>query len=126
VAAGLCGVLNAKLIKGIDCFLELTGFEQALQKADLVITGEGRMDEQTLKGKGPIGVALRARQKNIPVIALAGSIAPEALPALRRHFDQLLPISGESVELETALRETASNLERVARECANRLSTGRA
>jgi glycerate kinase len=124
VAAGLHGVLNAGLVKGIDCFLDLTGFEAALSKADLVITGEGRLDGQTLEGKGPIGVALRARKKKIPVIALAGRIAPEALPALGRHFDQVLPITDASVELETALRETAVNLEQAAFTLASHLQTG--
>ncbi len=122
VSAGLYGVLNARLVKGIDSFFDLTGFDAALEKADLVITGEGRMDGQTLEGKGPIGVALRARQKNIPVIALAGSIAPEAIPALRRHFDQLLAIASPDIELETALQQTGQNLERIALELANRLS----
>jgi len=121
VAAGLQGVLNAKLVRGIDCFLDLAGFEAALLKADLVITGEGRLDEQTLEGKGPVGVAVRARQKKIPVIALAGSIAPEAIPALGRYFDQLLPISDGSVALEIVLRQTASNLERAAVELGKRL-----
>ena len=55
VAAGLHGFMNAKLVKGIDYFLEVTGFEEALQKADLVITGEGSLDEQTMRGKGRSG-----------------------------------------------------------------------
>ena len=73
-------------MKGIDCFLDITGFEDALQKADLVITGEGSIDEQTVRGKGPFGVALRARAKNIPVIGLAGRVALERM----RHCDNIL------------------------------------
>ena len=74
VAAGLQALLNAKLVNGIDHFLDVTAFDEALQKADLVITGEGRMDEQTLRGKGPFGVALRAKKKNISVIGLGGRV----------------------------------------------------
>src|SRR6478736_5706839 len=73
-AAGLFAFVNAKLENGIEYFLDLTGFDKALEKADLVITGEGSIDEQTLQGKGPFGVANRAKQKNIPVIGLAGKI----------------------------------------------------
>ena len=86
VAAGLQGFLNAKLVNGIDYFLDVTDFEDALQKANLVITGEGRMDEQTMRGKGPFGVALRARGKNVPVIGLAGRWRLRRM----RHCDNIL------------------------------------
>jgi glycerate 2-kinase len=122
VAAGLCGLLNAKLVNGIDHFLDTTGFCDALQRADLVITGEGRMDEQTLHGKGPYGVALRAKTKKIPVIGLAGQISPQAQALLRRYFVQLLAINSPSVELEKALKQTAPNLQRIATELGNHLA----
>jgi glycerate kinase len=61
VAAGLATFLNARLVNGIDYFLQLTNFEKHLQKADIVITGEGSIDEQTLEGKGPFGVAQKAK-----------------------------------------------------------------
>jgi glycerate kinase len=122
VAAGLHGLLNAKLVNGIDHFLDVTGFGDALQKADLVITGEGRMDEQTLHGKGPFGVALKAREKNVPVIGLAGRVALEADAPLRRYFARLLDISDASVKLDKALQNTASNLRRTAMELGDRLA----
>src|SRR5437764_946736 len=59
-AAGLHAFLNARLVNVIDYFLELTDFDKALRKADVVITGEGSIDEQTLSGKGPFGVARRS------------------------------------------------------------------
>lgn len=65
-------VLGARMRPGIDICAELTGFYDALTSADLVVTGEGKFDEQTLHGKGPAGVAEAARQRNIPVIAVCG------------------------------------------------------
>jgi glycerate kinase len=122
VAAGLQGFLNAKLVNGIDYFLDITGFEDALEKADLVITGEGRMDEQTLRGKGPFGVAVRAKKKNIPVIGLAGQVALEADAPLRKYFARLLAISDASVELDQAMKNTAPDLRRMAIELGSRLA----
>lgn len=122
VAAGLQGFLNATLVKGIDHFLDITGFEDALQKTDLVITGEGSIDEQTMRGKGPFGVASRARKKNIPVIGLAGRVALEADAPLRQYFVQLLAIGHGSVELDKAVQNTAPDLRRTAKELGNRLA----
>lgn len=122
VAAGLWGLLNAKLVNGIDHFLEATGFDETLAKADLVITGEGRMDEQTLQGKGPFGVAMRAKKKKIPVIALAGNVAPEAQIQLRKYFAELLAINDAPVGLDRALRNTARDLRRTGTELGNRLA----
>jgi len=65
-------VLSATAEPGIDLFLELTGFHRHLPGTDVVITGEGRLDEQTLHGKAPAGVAAAARIADIPVIAVAG------------------------------------------------------
>ena len=73
MAASLRTFLNARLVNGIDYFLEATGFEKELKKADIVITGEGSIDEQTLQGKGPLGVAERAKEFSLPVIAFCWS-----------------------------------------------------
>jgi glycerate 2-kinase len=110
VAAGLAGLLNAKLVKGIDYFLELTSFEKSLQKADLVITGEGTIDEQTLQGKAPFGVAQRAKEKNIPVIGVAGNVPLVTSAALHDYFDMLLSINNELVPINVAIENTAANL----------------
>jgi glycerate 2-kinase len=113
-AAGLYGVLEARLVSGIDYFLEITGFEEALDRCDWVITGEGSIDEQTLQGKAPHGVAIRAKKKGRPVIALAGKVPLREIPELKEYFDVLLPISHAPVDLVTALRNTASDLQRTA------------
>ena len=113
-AAGLHGLLSARVVSGIDYFLEITGFEAALDRCDWVITGEGSIDEQTLQGKAPFGVARRAKEKGIPVIGLTGRLPPEITPGLKEYFDVLLSITPESLELTEALRQTGVNLERTA------------
>jgi len=123
-AAGLFGFLNAKLVNGIDYFLELTDFDAALMKSDLVITGEGSIDEQTLQGKGPFGVAQKAKLKGITTIALAGKIPEGTNENLLKYFDQLIAISPESVDLITALRETADNLRMASLKLGNELAKG--
>lgn len=65
-------VLGAQLCSGIDLVLDLIGFDTLLAEADLVVTGEGSLDEQTLGGKAPAGVAARAQRAGIPVIAVTG------------------------------------------------------
>lgn len=113
IAAGLYGILDARLTDGISAFLELIHFEEAVQKADLVITGEGSLDEQTLGGKGPAGVARLAQKYRIPCIGLAGKIPVQPSVALREMFTVLLPINPELTDLDTALKNTESNLERM-------------
>jgi len=121
-AAGLYGILGARLVSGIDYFLEITGFEEALDRCDWVITGEGSIDEQTLQGKAPFGVAVRAKKKGRPVIALAGKVPLHEIPELKEYFDVLMPISHAPVDLPTALRNTAPDLQRTAAQLGNLLT----
>ncbi|MEP7319431.1 MAG: glycerate kinase [Panacibacter sp.] len=119
VAAGLCAILNATLVNGIEYFLDITGFDEALQNADLLITGEGSIDTQTLEGKAPFGVAYRAKEKNIPVIGLAGKVPLKPDAELHRYFDVLLSINNEAATLDGALKNTYTNLVRTANELGN-------
>jgi len=118
--AGLYTWLNAKLVNGIDYFLSLTNFEEALKLSDLVITGEGSIDSQTLQGKGPYGVAKKAKEKGLRVIGLAGKV--EADRELDQYFDELININPEPVDLATAMRNTRENLVRAGREIGDRLA----
>ena len=113
-AAGLSAFLGAQLVNGIDYYLELTGFEQALQYCNLVITGEGSIDRQTLQGKAPFGVARYAKKNGIEVIALAGKIPLEPGSDFYEYFDVLLAIGNEPKDLPAALKDTALNLKRTA------------
>lgn len=123
IAAGLAGLLDAKLVKGIDYFLEITGFEKSLLKADIVITGEGSIDEQTLEGKAPFGVAQRAKEKQLPVFGIAGSIPANPSPSLKKYFDVLLSINDEPVSMDIAIQNTALNLKKMGKLIAEMLST---
>ena len=121
-AAGLHGVLKARLVDGIDYYLNISGFGAALERAQWVITGEGSLDEQTLKGKGPFGVANAAKNKGLPVIGLAGRLPREKIPSLDSYFDVLLPINHEAAPLADALPYTAANLTATARAIGNLLA----
>jgi glycerate kinase len=66
-------LLGARLRPGIELLLELVGFDQLVEEVDLVITGEGALDEQTLHGKAVAGVAAAARKVGVPVVAVCGS-----------------------------------------------------
>jgi glycerate kinase len=122
-AAGLYAFVNAELVNGIEYFLDSVSFDVALATADMVVTGEGSIDEQTLNGKAPYGVACRARQKNIPVIGMAGKIPTEPSLALLQFFDRLLSINHEISDMATSLRLTGRNLTRTAMELGNELAS---
>jgi glycerate kinase len=122
IAAGLAGLLNAELVNGIDFFLSITNFDSALGNADLVITGEGSIDLQTLQGKGPFGVAKKAREKGIPVIGIAGKVPLETIEPLNEYFDVISSINNEPMDLAVALASTEENLIRTARSIGNLIS----
>ena len=88
ITASFAALLNARLISGADYCLDLSEFDIHLKKASLVITGEGRLDSQSLQGKIPGAVAKRAREHQIPVIAIAGS-AENELPVFTKIFTLL-------------------------------------
>ena len=110
IAAAFQVFLNASLVNGIDYFLNITKFNEEMRNADLVITGEGSLDQQTLHGKGPMGVAKMAKQFSIPVIGMAGKIEDEEL--LKDHFTQLICINENNRDLEFNLKNARSNLEK--------------
>lgn len=120
-SAGLYAWLGARLVNGIDYFLTLTNFDAVLNHTDLVITGEGSIDSQTLQGKGPYGVAMRAKAKGIPVIGLGGKVEPGA--EMESYFDELISINSELVDLDIAMRNTKANLVRTAKMIADRMTS---
>lgn len=78
MGAGLCGFFGAELKSGIQLLLDAAGFDHLLEDADLVLTGEGRIDGQSIHGKVPVGVAERAKKAGVPCVALCGSIGDGA------------------------------------------------
>jgi len=99
---GLMAFCGAKITSGFDLIAELIDLERRIQAADLVITGEGRIDAQTLHGKGPMGVARIARAFGKPVAAIAGLI--ESRDSLTPHFDHLIQVKPESMTVSEAIR----------------------
>ncbi len=101
IGFGLLHFAGATLAPGFDLIAEMTQLEKAIEDADIVITGEGSLDAQTLNGKGPHGVALMAKKHNKPVYAIAGSIDSEAA----QIFDDTLAITSLNLPLETCMRD---------------------
>lgn len=95
---------NAVLESGIKIILDETGLERYVQDADMVVTGEGRLDGQTAMGKAPVGVAKLAKKYGKPVIAFAGSVTKEAVECNRNGIDAFFPILRSIVTLEEAMK----------------------
>jgi glycerate kinase len=118
--AALLGFTAATVRPGVDVVAELVGLGDALEHADLVITGEGRADEQTLSGKAAMGVARLARTRSAPVILLTGGLGhgAAALDAAG-VFAVVQPIGDRPMSLEESMADTerllANAAERVAR-----------
>ena len=109
------GYLNADLRSGIDIVLDAVGFDQHLQGAALVIAGEGRMDSQSIYGKTPIGVSQRVKAVvNVPVIALAGSLAKDVEVVYAHGVDAVFSVVQGVSSLEQALAEAEENVYRTA------------
>ena len=94
---------NAKLESGIDIVLAETKLEEQIAKADLVITGEGRLDGQTIMGKAPIGVAKIAKRYNKTVLSVSGSVTPEAKVCNEHGIDAFFPMLRSVTSLEEAM-----------------------
>ena len=101
----LVAYLQATLRSGIDLVLEAVNLEGALQGADLVVTGEGRLDQQTAMGKAPIGVAKLAKKHSIKVIAFAGSVTKDARVCNEKGIDAYFPIVRGITTLEEAIKK---------------------
>ena len=118
MGAALLGMLNARLRPGIEIVIETLGLDEALRDADLVITGEGRLDSQSIHGKTPIGVARVAKRYGLPVIGIAGSLSKDYQVVHQHGIDAAFSVLDRVVSLEDALAEAANNLEVTARNVA--------
>ena len=104
---------------------ELIGLAAALEEADLVITGEGRADEQTLHGKAAMGVATLARARNTPVVLLCGALGPGAETlADATAITIVQPIGDRPTDLATAMADTDRLLEAAAGRLARTVGVG--
>lgn len=106
LAAGAIAFLDAELVPGIDTIIDLTGLDEALQDADWVITGEGRFDEQSLRGKVVSGVGRRAGTHGVKVAVLAGQVRVTAATYRAAGIDCALAISPPDLPVEDAIPRT--------------------
>lgn len=125
MGAALFGLLNARLQPGIEIVTEALKLAAAVQEADLVITGEGRIDSQTIYGKTPVGVARVAKRFDIPVIAIAGSMAPDYEVVHQHGLDAVFSVLNHIQTLPEALEEASDNIRITARNVAAVWKMGR-
>lgn len=113
-AFGIVALLGGTLRRGIELVLEAVGFDERLGGADLVLTGEGRLDEQSLGGKAVSGVVAAASGRGVPVIAVVGSAAPAARAwtsaASPLPLAALYALADDGADLETLMREGPQRL----------------
>lgn len=113
--------LNGTLKPGVELILEETKLEDYIKTVDVVVTGEGRLDSQTVMGKAPIGVARLAKKYNKPVIAFSGAVTDEATECNKHGIDAFFPILRrvcsleEAMNTENAARNMADTAEQVFR-----------
>lgn len=114
LAWGLMKFANATLRSGFDIVADAVSLEARIAKADLIVTGEGSLDAQSLEGKGPIGVARLAKAQGKPVLAVAGHVSPEVIASGLSDFTCSLSDTGHP--LEFLIANASSLIEQVVRE----------
>ena len=108
--------LNAKVIPGFTLIAAENELAAKIKIADLVITGEGQIDQQSLYGKVPVAIAKLAKKNNIPVIAFVGSIKGDMTEAYQAGISEIIPIVQSVSTLENALKNASENLEKSAKQ----------
>lgn len=114
LGAGLLAFLQAELKRGVDIVIEATNLLEAVRDADVVITGEGKIDGQTIYGKTPIGVAKTAKKHGIPVIGIAGNIGADSHVVYEHGMDALFSIVPGVTTLENAFANASDYVEKTA------------
>ena len=109
---------SLELVPGVELVMEETGLDAKLAGAKLVITGEGRIDAQTAFGKTALGVARRAREHNVPCIAVGGGVEPEGIEVLSKLGVVVVPVVEKPESVEAAMAAGVAPLER----CGERLA----
>lgn len=124
ITASLLTVLNAKLYSGIELIMEVVNLEASIREADLVITGEGRIDSQSINGKVPVGVAKLAKKYQKPVIGIAGCLSDDVEVVYGHGLDCIFSVILRPCSLQQAFEETRQNLVLSARNIARLYQLG--
>jgi glycerate kinase len=114
LAAGLMAFLGGQIESGIDLLLSHHQVDRKLETTALVITGEGQMDGQTIYGKGPVGIARRAKKHGVPTVALVGGLDTSDEDLHEAGIQAVLPIITQPMTLDEAIDNAALLLERAA------------
>jgi glycerate 2-kinase len=125
LGAGLHAFLGAALRPGVDVVLDLLEFDRQVASADLVLTGEGALDEQTAFGKAPAGVAERAKRQNVPCIAIAGSVKPNLGSCHSVGISAAFSLCQSPVELQDAMANAPAYITAVAEQAVRAFIAGR-
>ena len=110
----LMAFLDAKLRRGVEIVLRYSRFEEKIRDADLIITGEGRVDATSAQGKTSSGIAQAAKAAGVPVVVLAGSVGEESDELFKMGIKAILPICTGPMTLETAMAAAPGLLEAAA------------
>jgi len=110
LGAGLYGFLGAKMESGVELVMRMVGLESRMRNSDIVITGEGKIDRQTLYGKVVMGVTRMAKKYKVPVICVAGAVMPEANDLYKLGVTGILGITTRPMTLEEAMKKSRSLL----------------
>lgn len=110
LGAGLVAFANADIQSGVDIIAKATDLKKHIKGADLVITGEGRVDFQTAFGKTPAGVAKLANKQRIPVIAIGGGLADDAAGVFKHGIDGLASAAARDMSLDEAIKFSRKHL----------------
>ncbi|PQO98219.1 glycerate kinase [Massilia phosphatilytica] len=124
IAAAMVVFLQGELNPGVEIVMEAVGLDAAVRAADLVVTGEGRIDGQTVHGKTPMGVAQVARHYGKPVVAIGGSLAVDADAVHEQGIEVVVAAVARPCSVAEALAAGADNLRRAARNLAAALALG--
>ncbi|MGG7828572.1 glycerate kinase [Klebsiella aerogenes] len=124
MGAALYAFCGANLRPGIEIVTDALGLADLVAAADLVITGEGRIDSQTIHGKVPVGVAKVAKRFNVPVIGIAGSLTADVGVVHQHGLDAVFSVLYSVCTLEEALANAAANVRMTARNVAAVLQMG--
>jgi glycerate 2-kinase len=122
VGFGALAVLGARSRPGVQLVLGMVGFADHLAGADLVVTGEGSLDEQTLRGKAPAGVAAAGRQAGVPVFGVAGRCLLDDVDLKRAGFDAVYSLVAEAETEHEALTRPGPLLRRIGERIAENMA----
>ena len=110
MGGGMVAFFGSRLQMGIETVLDTVNFDTIAHDADMIFTGEGKIDSQSIRGKVVIGVARRAKALNVPVVAIVGDIGDNVEPAYNEGVSAIFSINRVAVDFKVARTRSKSDL----------------